>query len=614
MLSRIIQSRRVLGFLVVCAALVPAGAATRVALGLSPPPSHLLFTSNRDGDSDVYAIDPAGRRLAALTVNKREDVNLVVSSDGRHVAYRRDGLYVADGAGRHAKKVDGLGSPAGWSPDGSRLAFWTGPEGAELDVVSADGARRQVVANAGEGGTFPEFEGWSRGGSELAYTRYSFDPATGDTRSELLVAPIGGPAQVLTSAPGEALFSAAWSPTANVLAYHRLDEAQQQSQLAVTDLESGATAVLATGSSGPPVWSPDGSRLVYSTPGPLSLQGTLKMTDLRNQTTVGLATADGLGPDADPVYVWSPSGLRVAFTDWLGLFVVGADGQGRRLLRRGSRSLGPTGTITQPTWSPDGTAIAFQDEGLRVIRADGSDLQTLATRGTIEIGAWVSGAVTNRAPRATSLPPQEIGSSFLLRSRGRIKQLVTSGANAAVLTRKSTLDCEHVFVWTGRTPMLVRASRPIPCGAYEVSRLGGLDIHGRQLRWSSEWGCGNSECDRVSYAGQLLAPTRLRVREKLITIFFDVGHRPSLPCVVCGRPNPTSRMPDVVPGHVAMYVRRRTIYLRLQQTRSVKVLRPPGVGRVLARLTHVGLFYAFNLEAGSYPGRVAFIPLATLRR
>jgi hypothetical protein len=71
--------------------------------------------------------DPAGRRFAALTVDSEDERDFVASRDGRHLAFRRTrsgAVYVADGAGRHLRKV-GEGFPVGWSPDGSLLAFFT---------------------------------------------------------------------------------------------------------------------------------------------------------------------------------------------------------------------------------------------------------------------------------------------------------------------------------------------------------------------------------------------------------------------------------------------------------------------------------------------------------
>jgi Tol biopolymer transport system component len=180
-------------------------------------------------------------------------------------------------------------------------------------------------------------------------------------------------------------------------------------------------------------WSPDGSRLLVSKCNAYGVCAGLYSMRADGSSTVVLTTSGNTdGSDAR----WSPDGSRVAFEDSLGqLWVVNADGSGLRLLTQqlqhrsdiaGEFSWAPNGkrivfagsnsnsglvglwTVTtqgiptlqeilpfakiykfprelQPTWSPDGSRIAFSaaafgsqlPDKIAVMRADGTDVRVL---------------------------------------------------------------------------------------------------------------------------------------------------------------------------------------------------------------------------------------------
>lgn len=588
------------------AALVTPGAAAP-SQPTAVQPSHLLFASNRDGDGDAYATDPAGRRYAALTVDSDQEQNFVPSHVGRHLAFRRTrsgAVYVADGAGRQVRRV-GEGFPLGWSPDGSLLAFLEGAEPGVIRVVNADGTGARTLV--GGGGSFTEFEGWSADGQKLAFTLEAVNPETGDINSELRTVDLAGTQRLLHSHLGETWYSATWSPSSHVLAF------RADSGIAVVDADSGATNVVANAEfPGGPVWSPDGTKLLFSR-GDGAGHNSLAVTELAGGSTSQLVSTGPIQYEQVASYSWSPAGNRVVWLDAKGLFDVRADGQGRTRLRRAPWIGWPPG-VGKATWSPSGDALAFEEGGLRSIRPDGTGLKTLADRGSVELLAWVPGPVPAAAPRAASLPPLELASTRLLRSRGRIRELVAAGAVAGVVSSRSKLDCAHVLAWTPQRHSVARAAPPAPCGLFLQPRetaLGGLRISGASLRWSGDWSCGNTECDHVTYHGVVRSPRRMAVERKFVVVTYE-GSLPNLPCVICGQPIPLRSSPDRVPGVAVAYVRDNAIVVKLIRTGTTRLIRPPAVGPVFARLTRAGLFYGYSLGGGAYPGRVAFVPLASL--
>jgi WD40-like Beta Propeller Repeat len=239
-------------------------------------------------------------------------------------------------AGTHVMQADGTGDRAiaaercpTYSSDGRVLAAMAYDGSASLVIRDADGnlARRLALV---DDATIEVSYALSPDGTHVAW----FKPVgTGD---ELWVAPVSGDPGIRivppTAVPGESRASPTWSPDGDSIAFatYVADPAtgeRRRSAIDVVGADGSDVRRLTTrpGLLGDGLsWSPDGRYLAYA----------------------------GL-PDAQPVPSSSGDGAPIE-SPARDVFVIGADGEGDLAVTN------TAGSETQPAWSPDGTALAFE--------------------------------------------------------------------------------------------------------------------------------------------------------------------------------------------------------------------------------------------------------------
>ncbi|MEY2474746.1 MAG: TolB protein [Actinomycetota bacterium] len=337
----------------------------------SPDGSRIAFTSDRDGEHQIYAVDADGSDQTRLTTTTGYATQPDWSPDGSRLAFSR-------GSGTHTMHADGSGqvplvaAPANspgngpkWSPDGTRFAVtaWVDAVG-HIDVMRADGTRRSTVLTDA---TSPSWQPVTPATGRLVF----HSPASG--RPALYTSNAdGSDTQPLFAQPEDALeVYPAWSPDGSKVAF--LSTRGNQELLLWVANADGTDAREIGGDPGlvQPAWSPDGTRLAYSSGGyDPGYRIRLIGVDGTGDTEVPGQTGANIWP------TWSPDGRRIAFAssdgESSGIHVMDADGSNHVPLTSGPDD-------DTPDWSPDGRLIAFTRNGgeIHVMAPDGTDVRNV---------------------------------------------------------------------------------------------------------------------------------------------------------------------------------------------------------------------------------------------
>jgi TolB protein len=235
----------------------------------------IAFQSNREGQHEVYLMDPDGSNVRRMTRTAAGKHSWYPESspDGATIAYHTDedtvGYQIwtmqAGGTARSNLTNDtSIGdAAAAWSPDGSQIAFYTTRFQDSLDTfdvyaMDADGGSpRQLTFSSGVDNRNPD---WSPDGSQIVYQTtqegdweiYVMDSADGSNKRNLS-----------DEHPGQDE-EPSWSPDGAKIAFSSNREGSYD--IWIMDADGGNQRRLTANPTDDrhPSWSLDGSKIVFS--------------------------------------------------------------------------------------------------------------------------------------------------------------------------------------------------------------------------------------------------------------------------------------------------------------------------------------------------------------
>jgi len=249
----------------------------------------IAFVSTRTGRKEIYTADYDGANVKQITNDGSISVAPAISPNGSKLAYTgyQSGyadIYLVDlatGSRNRIIKFPGTNSGAAFSPDGGRIACSLSKDGnPELYVVGANGSGARRLTSTRGVESAPT---WSPDGSQIIY---SSDERGGPQLFKIGAG--GGSGQLISTGYGYCT-EPSWSPDGRRVAF---TVRTGGFSIAVKDLQSGATSVLAAGED--PAWGASSRHLIFST------GSSIVLLDALNGRQVPIIT--GLGKVTEPTW------------------------------------------------------------------------------------------------------------------------------------------------------------------------------------------------------------------------------------------------------------------------------------------------------------------------
>ena len=304
----------------------------------SPGPQ-IFFASDRDGNMEIYSIDPSGENEANFTNSRLDEFNPVVSPDRKSVAFMSGTLdenavevmSVSDSERVAVTAEEVRHRNVTWSPESDRIAYVSEQGGQhQLMMVNKDATMPGLLT------TIPgeEIGDWSRSGEAVTFTVFS-----GAGRGLYIRNPDGVNEFRLTDQPDS---SPRLSPDSKRIAF--ISARDGNDELYMIDVD-GTNLARVTQTNAPEYdvsWSPNGQTILFVS----EKDGNPEIYSIsKNGSNLRRLTFNAV---VDRYPVWSPDGDRIAFVSYLDgdadIFIMKSDGSDQQRLTLNDA------TDTKPSW------------------------------------------------------------------------------------------------------------------------------------------------------------------------------------------------------------------------------------------------------------------------
>ncbi|MFC2078414.1 IPT/TIG domain-containing protein [Candidatus Bipolaricaulota bacterium] len=297
----------------------------------------VLFDSGRDGNPEIYMMNPDGSQPSNLTNHPETDMHAAWSPDGTKIAFvsRRSGnneIYVMNADGSNPVNLtnhpDSDDYPV-WSPNGDRIAFTTDRESlgpllsvdpmaiisdfnVEIFVMNANGSGQVNVSNHFGWDGFPS---WSPDGEHLVFQTDRDDDGgiillgiiPADLGQEIYVVEANGDNPTNLSNSPENDTYPRWSPDGSKIVFESHRDGNREIYVMNRDGTGQTRLTNHPESDMSPSWSPDSAWITFHS----VRDGNM---EIYKMTVAGLAqTRLTTDPEWDWGPSWSPDGSEIVF-------------------------------------------------------------------------------------------------------------------------------------------------------------------------------------------------------------------------------------------------------------------------------------------------------------